>query len=74
MVGLVSGPFADSRDKGDPLTPAIKLIGFLVLLAVIFAGAHAAGAALGPVTTGRSPVTYDGGSGGMGGMNMGGNP
>jgi hypothetical protein len=60
------------------LTPAIKLIGFLVLLAVIFAGAHAAGAALGPVTTGHSPVTYDGGGGssggGMGGMNMGGNP
>jgi hypothetical protein len=55
------------------LTPAVKLIGFLLLLVVIFAGAHAAGAAFGPVTTGHSPVTYDGGSGG-GGMNMGGNP
>ena len=55
------------------MTPAIKLIGFLVLFAVIFAGAHAAGAALGPVTTGHSPVTYDG-SGSGGGMNMGGNP
>jgi hypothetical protein len=51
---------------------------FLVLLALILAAAHAAGAALGPVTTGHSPVTYDGrgssGGGGMGGMKMGGNP
>jgi hypothetical protein len=55
------------------LTPVIKLAGFLVLLAVIFAGAHAAGARLGPVTTSHSPVQYDnGGSGpGMGGMKMG---
>lgn len=56
----------------------IKLVGFLVLLALIFAGAHAAGARLGPVTTGHSQVQYDGGgtggSPGMGGMNMGGNP
>jgi hypothetical protein len=57
------------------LTPAVKLIGFIVLLIVVFAAAHAAGAALGRVTTGHSPVTYDGGTGGgMGGMNMGGNP
>jgi hypothetical protein len=57
------------------LTPAVKLIGFIVLLIVVFAAAHAAGAALGPVTTGHSRVTYDGGTGGgMGGMNMGGNP
>jgi hypothetical protein len=60
------------------LTPAIKLVGFLVLLALIFAGAHAGGARLGPVTTGHSQVQYDGGgtggSPGMGGMNMGGNP
>jgi hypothetical protein len=58
------------------LTPAVKLIGFLLLLALIFAGAHAAGAAFGPVTTGHAPITYDGGGsgGGMGGMNMGGNP
>jgi hypothetical protein len=60
------------------LTPAVKLVGFLVLLALIFAGAHAAGARLGPVTTGHSQVQYDGGgtggSPGMGGMNMGGNP
>jgi hypothetical protein len=54
------------------LTPAIKLAGFLVLLGVIFAGAHAAGARLGPVTTSHSQVQYDGGgSPGMGGMKMG---
>jgi hypothetical protein len=58
------------------LTPAVKLIGFLVLLALVFAGAHAAGARLGPVTTSHSLVRYDGGGGspGMGGMLMGGNP
>jgi len=55
------------------LTPAIKLAGFLVLLAAIFVGAHAAGAQLGPVTTSHSQVQYDnGGNGpGMGGMKMG---
>lgn len=57
------------------MTPAVKLIGFVVLLIAIFAVAHAAGAALGPLTTGHSPVTYGGRTGGgMGGMNMGGNP
>ena len=60
------------------MAPAIKLAGFLVLLALIFAGAHAAGARLGPVTTGHSHVQYtggvNGGSPGMGGMNMGGHP
>jgi hypothetical protein len=54
----------------------MKLVGFLVLLALIFAGAHAAGVRLGPVTTGHSHVQYtgggNGGSPGMGGMNMGG--
>jgi len=56
------------------LTPAIKLAGFLILLALTFAGAHMAGARLGPVTTSHSQVRYDGGgsgSPGMGGMNMG---
>ena len=55
--------------------PAVRLTGFLVLLAVVFAGAHAAGARFGPVTTGHSLVRYDGGGGGspgMGGMRMGG--
>jgi hypothetical protein len=56
------------------LTPTVKLICFVVLLIAIFAAAHAAGAALGPLTTGHSPVTYGGGTGGgMGGMKMGGN-
>jgi hypothetical protein len=50
-----------------------KLLGFLILLAAIFLGAHAAGARLGPVTTSHSQVSYPGqGGGGMGGMNMGG--
>lgn len=60
------------------MTPAFKLTGFLVLLAVIFAGAHLAGARLGPVTTGHTHVQYDGGGNsggsGMSGMNMGGKP
>jgi hypothetical protein len=57
------------------LAPVVKLAGFLVLLAVVFAGAHVAGARLGPVTTSHSRVQYTGGgtggSGGMGGMDMG---
>ncbi len=57
------------------MTPAVKLIGFIVLLIVISAAAHATEAALGPLTTGHSLVTYDGGTGGeMGEMNMGENP
>ncbi len=34
------------------MSPAAKLCGFLLLLAVIFIGAYAAGAHLGPVTVG----------------------
>jgi len=50
-----------------------KLIGFVILLAAIFLGAHAAGAHLGPVTTNHTQVSYPGqGGGGTGGMNMGG--
>jgi hypothetical protein len=60
------------------LAPALKLAGFLVLLVLVFAAAHAVGARLGPVTSGHSQVQYDGGgtggSPGMGGMNMGGHP
>ena len=52
-----------------------KLVGFVFLLAAIFFAAHAAGAHFGPVTTGHSQVSYPGqGSGGAGGMNMGGRP
>ncbi len=59
------------------LAPALKLAGFIVLLVLIFAGAHAAGARLGPVNTGHSQVQYAGGvtdGPGMDGMNMGGQP
>jgi hypothetical protein len=55
------------------MTPAAKLVGFLVLLALIFVGAHMVGARLGPLDTGRSQVEYSGGTG-TGGMTMGGNP
>ena len=61
---------------GDSLVTAVKLAGFVILLALIFVGAHAAGARLGPVTTGHSRIQYTGGGGGpgMGGMNMSGQP
>jgi hypothetical protein len=36
------------------VSPAAKLIGFLLLLGVVFGAARAAGAHLGPVTTGRA--------------------
>ena len=49
-----------------------RLVGFVILLAVIFVGAHAAGAHLGPVTTTHSQVSYPGQGGGSGGMTMGG--
>ena len=58
---------------------AVKLAGFLVLLAAIFVWAHAVGGTVGPVTTGHSQVQYTGsgaatGGTDMGGMNMGGRP
>jgi hypothetical protein len=58
---------------------AVKLFGFVVLLAAIFVWAHAVGKTVGPVTTGHSPVQYTGsgpatGGTNMGGMNMGGRP
>jgi len=54
----------------------MKLVGFVVLLAVIFIAAHAAGALFGPVTTSHSHVQYTGGSTGSPSMemNMGGRP
>ena len=48
-------------------SPAVKVFGFLLLLAAIFLGAHAAGANVGPVTT-----TYVHSGGGARGVNMGG--
>ena len=56
------------------MTREVKLAGFVLLLAVVFLGAHAAGARLGPVTTGHSQVGYPGQGGGSGGMTMGGRP
>jgi hypothetical protein len=52
----------------------MKLVGFLILLAVIFIAAHSLGARLGPVTTSHSQVQFTGGTGGPGGggMNMSG--
>jgi len=55
----------------------MKLAGFLILLALIFVAAHAAGARLGPVTTSNSQVQNGGGGTGgpgMGGMNSDGSP
>jgi hypothetical protein len=49
-----------------------KLVGFAILLAAIFLGAHLAGSHLGPVTTSHSQVSYPGQGGGTGGMTMGG--
>jgi hypothetical protein len=61
---------------GSPVSAGIKLGGFLLLLAAVFAGAHAVGTHLGPVTT--SQAQQGGGSpmhmGGPGSMNMGGQP
>ncbi len=58
------------------MSPAAKLCGFLLLLALVFTGAYAAGAHLGPVSVGStSPGTSRPGpaSPGMGGsMNMSG--
>ena len=53
------------------MSAAAKLVGFLLLLIVVFLTAHAAGAHLGPVTT--STVTTQPG-GGSGSMHMGGQP
>lgn len=51
---------------------AVKLFGFLVLVAAIFICAHFIGAKVGPVTTGHSQVQYTGGDAPGGGMYMGG--
>jgi hypothetical protein len=56
---------------GATVSPAAKLCGFLILLAVIFGAAHMAGAHLGPVTTRQSPAVHPSPPGGQP-MNMGG--
>ena len=73
-------PVTDLREDGDsPVSPAAKLCGFLLLLAVVFAGAYAAGARMGPIAPGRAPSPTSspvpaGPGGAGGGMNMGGMP
>ena len=53
----------------NPLSSSgVKLVGFLVLLVVIFVAAHAAGAHVGPVTSSYTPGS------GSGSTNMGGMP
>src|SRR5579875_10584 len=52
-----SGPAAFGRTgSGENVmaSPAAKLCGFILLLALVFAAAYAAGARLGPVTTGQT--------------------
>jgi hypothetical protein len=48
-----------------------KLVGFVILLGVIFVCAHAAGVRLGPVSTSHSQVSYPSTGGMNGGMKMG---
>ena len=51
------------------MSPAAKLCGFLFLLAVIFIGAYAAGARLGPVTVSSpTPGTATPGPAGVAGV------
>lgn len=59
------------------MSAPVKLLGFLLLLAAVFIGAHAAGAYLGPVTTSQSQTGNGPGSvnmGNSGSMNMDGPP
>ena len=73
-------PVKDPQEDGDgPVSPAAKLCGFLLLLAVVFAGAYAAGARMGPIAPGRAPSDTSspvpaGPGGAGGGMHMGGMP
>jgi hypothetical protein len=59
------------------VSAGVRLGGFLLLLAAVFAGAYAAGAHAGPVTTSQSRTGGGAGSmnmGGSGPANMGGQP
>jgi hypothetical protein len=64
LCGAATG--ADHKE-GRLVSPATKLCGFLILLAVVFAAAYAAGARVGPV---NASYVHQGG----GGMQMGGSP
>ena len=50
--------------RDDPVIREARLLGFVILLAAIFLGAHLAGSHLGPVTTSHSQVSYPGQGGG----------
>ena len=49
---------------------AVKLAGFLVLVAMVFAYAHFIGSRVGPVTTGHSHIQYTGGGAAVGGTDV----
>jgi hypothetical protein len=53
--------------RGGPVAREAKLLGFVLLLALIFAVAQMTGAHLGPLTTSHAQVAQPGTSG----MNMG---
>jgi hypothetical protein len=59
------------------VSAAVKLGGFLLLLAVVFGGAYAVGTQVGPIAPGPghtstpAPPSPGGGGGGGGGMHMG---
>jgi len=70
-----SVPYVHQSARGDPLRREARLAGFIILLAVIFVCAIAAGSHLGPLNTSHSQVSYPGtGRTGNGGMNMGQSP
>jgi hypothetical protein len=64
-LGTIASSWLPAGRRGDPVIREAKLVGFAILLAAIFLGAHLAGSALGPVTTSRSQVIYPGQGGGM---------
>jgi hypothetical protein len=55
--------------QGGVVSPAAKLLGFVILLVLIFLGAHEAGSLAGPVRPTHSPP-----GSGSGSMNMGSGP
>jgi len=56
---------ANSANAAESILSGVKLVGFMLLLVVIFVAAHAAGAHVGPVTSSFTPSS---GSTNMGGM------
>ena len=54
MTGEKAADGRSTGQNGREASPAAKLCGFLILLVLVFIAAYAAGARLGPVTTGHS--------------------